>query len=98
MTNGEAAAILESEAEFLYSQDEPYSRQAFKMAIEALQERKAGKWKKILIATVPFTIYGYECPFCEFRTVADSFNFCPNCGAKMATKGRIKNEEADKEG
>lgn len=44
MTNGEAAAILESEAEYLYSQDEPYNRQAFKMAIEALLERKTGKW------------------------------------------------------
>ena len=83
MTREEAAAILESEADFLYSQDEPYNRQASKMAIEALQERKAGKWEKRLIATVPFTIYGYECPFCEFRTAANNFNYCPNCGAKM---------------
>lgn len=39
MTNEEAAAILESEAEFLYAQDEPYSRQAFNMAIEALRHQ-----------------------------------------------------------
>ena len=39
MTNDEAAAILESEAEYLYSQDEPYNRQAFKMAIEALKQK-----------------------------------------------------------
>ena len=39
MTNEEAAAILESEAEFLYAQDEPYNRQAFKMAIEALRHQ-----------------------------------------------------------
>ena len=57
-------------------------------AILAMQERKKGKWIKRLIATVPFTIYGYECPFCEFRTATNNFNFCPNCGEWV---------EADKE-
>lgn len=47
------------------------------------EERKTGKWKKRLLTTEPFTIYGYDCPFCEFRTATNSFNFCPNCGAKM---------------
>ena len=45
-----------------------------------IEERKTGKWKKRLITTVPLTVYGYECPFCEFRTATNSFNFCPNCG------------------
>lgn len=43
-------------------------------------ERKAGKWKKRLVTTVPLTVYGYECPFCEFRTATNNFKFCPNCG------------------
>lgn len=47
------------------------------------EERKTGKWKKKLVATKPFTLYFYECPFCEFRTVINSFNFCPNCGNKL---------------
>lgn len=36
MTNEEAIKILEEEANYLYKDDEPYSRQAFDMAIEAL--------------------------------------------------------------
>ena len=47
------------------------------------EERKTGKWKKELLATVPFAIYWYGCPFCEFRTATNNFNFCPCCGAKM---------------
>lgn len=65
---------------------------ALNAAIEALQERKTGKWKKILLATVPFTLYGYDCPFCEFRTAIDSFNFCPNCGAKICG-AKMKEDE-----
>ena len=37
MTNQEAIAVLESDAEYLYSQDSPYCREAYKMAIKALQ-------------------------------------------------------------
>ena len=37
MTNEEVIAILEAEAEYLYSQDEPYNWLAFKKAIEALK-------------------------------------------------------------
>lgn len=65
----------------------PYlTLEALEIAIEALRERterKTGKWIKRLLTTEPFTIYGYECPFCEFRTATNSFNFCPHCGAKM---------------
>lgn len=79
MTNGEAAAILESEAEYLYSQDEPYNREAFNMAIEALQERKTGKWflDKAL---------NYRCSVCNRITTDISVTkppFCQWCGAKM---------------
>lgn len=81
---------------FIFETLRPYCEEAVKMEIskndleEALtmwknrnEERKVGKWKKILIATVPFTIYGYECPFCEFRTATDSFNYCPHCGERL---------------
>ena len=36
MTNEEAIAILEKEAEFLYGEDKPHNRTAFDMAIKAL--------------------------------------------------------------
>ena len=83
MTNEEAAAILESEAEYLYSQDEPYNRQAFYMAIEALKERKKGKWIYHIDDLFPAESTK-ECDQC--RTHQDlncDGNFCPWCGAKM---------------
>ena len=70
-----------------YSNEESYSNIDIEKIIDEQTtikpEQKIGKWKKILIATVLFTIYGYDCPFCEFRTATDSFHYCPNCGAKM---------------
>lgn len=81
MTNEEAAAILESEAEYLYSQDEPYNRQAFNMAIEALQERKTGKWE------IKYSKHGVIFPICSNCDYAATnwvkTKHCPNCGAKM---------------
>lgn len=50
---------------------------AREMAIEALQERKTGKWK---LRTD--TMYHYECPFCGYLHQYKD-NFCPLCGAKM---------------
>ena len=47
MTREEAAAILESEAEYLYSQDEPYNREAFRMAIEALKAESTTSQVKV---------------------------------------------------
>ena len=38
MTREEAIAILEEEAEYLYQDDEPYNREAFRMAIQALSQ------------------------------------------------------------
>lgn len=61
-----------------------HDKEIYKQGYECgKNERKTGTWKKILIATVPFTIYGYECPFCEFRTPTNNFNFCPHCGEKL---------------
>lgn len=36
MTREEAIVILENEAEYLYEDDMPYNREAFKMAVDAL--------------------------------------------------------------
>ena len=45
MTKEEAISILTYEANFLYKDDYPYSRQAYDMAIEALgNERGKGHW------------------------------------------------------
>lgn len=38
MTKEEAILVLEEEAEYLYQDDRPYSREAFDMAIEALKD------------------------------------------------------------
>lgn len=40
MTSEEAIEILQYEAYFLYDDDDSYNRQAFDMAIEALEEQK----------------------------------------------------------
>lgn len=37
MTREEAIVILENEAEYLYEDDMPYNREAFKMAVDALE-------------------------------------------------------------
>jgi hypothetical protein len=39
MIREEAIAVLESDAEYLYSQDSPYCREAYQMAIEALKAK-----------------------------------------------------------
>ena len=46
MTREEAIVILENEAEYLYGDDMPYNREAFKMAIKALQA--TGEIKEII--------------------------------------------------
>ena len=86
MTREEAIGrIIEHQA--IHSRKEPftpYLDEAFRMAIEALkEERPHGEW-----------IYhrhnhNYECPFCH-RCIdetdmpcADTWDFCPNCGARM---------------
>lgn len=83
MTSTEAAAILESEAEFLYSQDEPYCRQAFKMAVEALQERKTGKW--IVSTDCEGKRRTNTCPFCGDKRETSGYTpkYCEECGARL---------------
>lgn len=78
-------ALLASNS-WLPSTDNPI-KESFGMAIEALQERPEGKWKKKL-----GTLY---CSICgnswsdSFEHLLNKFNYCPNCGNPM--KGK-KNE------
>lgn len=48
---------------------------------------ESNRWIKRLVATVPFTLYGYECPFCKYFTSINTYKFCPDCG------NRVKEEE-----
>lgn len=88
MTNEEAAAILEDEAEYLYATDEPYNRQAFKMAIEALKERKMGKWIETGYIDGTNVLDG-KCSYCgewidvKRKSVVGCLRYCPFCGEKM---------------
>lgn len=83
MTREEAVAILESEVEYLYSQDEPYNREAFRMAIEALKaEPKRGRWlnEELFDRGIYFNTQG-DCSVCGYHGMAT--NYCPHCGADM---------------
>ena len=77
MTNEEAIGWLESLERLDKEQDV-----ALAMAIEALQERKTGKWEYFNLLRT--------CSVCRNTTgEKDDFNdwlpnkYCPNCGAKM---------------
>lgn len=60
--------------------------EAFRMAIEVLLAEKTGAW--ITEKRDPQDVYAHTyCSECDAYwsspTLVDSFNFCPNCGAKM---------------
>lgn len=48
-------------------------------------ERKTGKWKRKIVDN-GFNA-DWVCSECGYRVMSDfiSFNFCPNCGARMVT-------------
>lgn len=85
MTRQEAIAVLESDAEYMYSQDSPYNREAYRMAVEALEDEpiKHGHW----IPTgkerpgAPESIRCSECGFWYIRLTPRFY--CSNCGARM---------------
>ena len=86
MTREEAIAVLESDAEYMYSNDSPYCREAYRMAVEALKAEpvKHGRWEFI-------GGYGYqyrcsECTNCAERKT----QFCPHCGAMMDERDEVK--------
>ena len=78
VTRKEAIKIMEHLKSIVSSED---YKEAFSMAIEALQEpeQKKGQWEEIRNAYGE--IEGWTCT-CG-REVKCKYNYCPNCGADM---------------
>ena len=96
MTRKEAAGVIKFEKACVLRQDTPRCNRdckkcdlllptedvltAYDMAIKALeQEPKTGHW---IPSHIPESILD-ECSECGFSCGAFTFNYCPNCGAKM---------------
>jgi len=63
---------------------------SIEMAIEALkQEPKTGHW---MPSHIPESILD-ECSECGFSCGAFTFNYCPNCGAKMVEPQESEDKE-----
>ena len=80
MTREEAMQILrETQPKFARCDREARQQIAIRMAIEALKERKAGKW-------IPQINFGnhrrYACSLCG-KEGFEGDKYCSNCGAKM---------------
>lgn len=80
MTKNQAIQRLKEGAPFSALYVEEWEN-ALNMAIEALQERKSGKW-------IDHSADGYvECPFCGHLTTCEGniedLHYCFWCGAKM---------------
>lgn len=88
MTKEEAIELIESARKTMYL---PKSKEyisdfgyALEMAIKALeQEPKAGHWKRN--ETIRVT-YCSECGFGQYIDEYRTYNYCPNCGAKMESE------------
>lgn len=84
MTNKEAKRILQFCICVPMKTD--MQREAFNLAIKALEERPQGEWID------HSEDYGYaECPFCHELTNCegniDELHYCWNCGAKLGRGG-----------
>ena len=86
MTKEEAITIMsEIRSEYnCFSHIEGGRYHALSMGIEALKERKHGKWKKAYLdheafGVRPTVVYCSECNLVGYWEP----NFCPNCGARM---------------
>lgn len=80
--------ILKMQQPYIYDED----KQAVKMAIQSLEERKQGEWKKNIIRNVYGGCMGWEqkCSSCgKSHRYDEKFNFCPNCGADMRLKDNV---------
>lgn len=78
MTKEEAIKTLR---ELWRETNDSWYEEAYNMAIEALQERPKGKWKKKL-GTLYCSVCGNSWSFC-FEDLLNNFNYCPNCGSQM---------------
>ena len=79
MTNEEAIKEIEKWLDGCPFED---TKEAFKRAIKALEERPQGEW-------IDYSEDGFvECPFCHKATTCedniDELHYCWNCGAQMS--------------
>ena len=84
MTREEAIENLKWLLECSYVDSfEDAENEALEMAIKALeQEPKTGHW---IPSHIPESILD-ECSECGFSCGAFTFNYCPNCGARMESE------------
>ena len=84
--------VDESRILWKYKESDEWERADIDDLIKAYESRPKGKWitKKLDPQDVYEQTHCSECnAYWSSPTLVDSFNYCPNCGAKM--KGR-KNE------
>lgn len=87
MTRKEAIAVLESDSEYMYSQDSPYNREAYRMAVEALEAEpvKHGKWLQEGLVDGAGNRF-CRCSNCgkgDTQAASQIVPYCWWCGAKM---------------
>lgn len=84
MTNDEAILTLQQAVDEAFGAGiEIITRdgcEAIEMAIEALQERKTGKWEIYVVSMLDGE--GCRCSECGFEG-APYWHYCPGCGAKI---------------
>ena len=87
MTKEEAITIMSDiRSEYnCFSHVEGGRYHALSMGIEALKERKHGKWIRENLASTSGGVYPVvHCSECNIVGYWEP-NFCPNCGARMVT-------------
>ena len=63
--------------------------EAYKMAIEALEQQKTGYWLNLELIPNDITGHTYgECSVCGKLRIVD--NFCPNCGSRNVFKDEVE--------
>ena len=69
------------------------------VALEAIEKlspvipsRPSGNWVETSLTQISGGDFnrGYKCSCCDYVTVVDDFNYCPNCGANMEVEDYSK--------
>lgn len=76
MNNREAIVVISELIEFYESEN---LKEAFKLAVKALEERPTGHW--IVDEEHSITMTLYKCTNCDYFGGALHYNYCPHCGA-----------------